>query len=560
MMKALRSTQSMHSRKILVIGLAVAVAALAVPAFAQVKPEPVKLSAHALKGGAYWVEGGTSNQGFIVGNKGVVVIDAQRSVELAQQALAEIAKVTSKPVDTVIVTHGDPDHVAGLPAYPAGTTIIAHENTKSQIVIAAADPKAGPIWGPVYRKLLNFLPTRTIASTETVVLDGVRMVLMYVAPAHSGGDLIVYLPAAKVVYGGDIILTNKGRFPIIHYDTGGSSLGWIAAMKAMLALDADTYVPGHGPIETRAKLQARLRDVEERREQIKAMVNANKSLAEVHLALPEGPFEVRFPSFAETTYLELTKGYPRAAPPWVNIVSDMADIPAGPFTMGANEGPEDERPAHQVTLTAYSIDRFPVTNSQYAEFLNLQVAKAGEPARLYDIDDPDARIHRRAERWRADDGYENHPVVEVPWAGARAYCDARAKRLPTEAEWEKAARATDARRYPWGAELPERRRAQFAAGRNETASIDSFPAGASPYGVWDMAGNAWEWVSSAYRPYPYRADDGREDPTPGPVRGTRGGGHDSPAGEITTTQRGSNVSRIPSAGHHNIGFRCAKSP
>ena len=118
MMKALRSTQSMHSRKI--FALAVAVAALAVPAFAQVKPEPVKLSVHALKGGAYWVEGGTSNQGFIVGNKGVVVIDAQRSVELAQQALAEIAKVTSKPVDTVIVTHGDPDHVAGLPAYPAG--------------------------------------------------------------------------------------------------------------------------------------------------------------------------------------------------------------------------------------------------------------------------------------------------------------------------------------------------------------------------------------------------------------------------------------------------------
>jgi len=73
-----------------------------------------------------------------------------------------------------------------------------------------------------------------------------------------------------------------------------------------------------------------------------------------------------------------------------------------------------------------------------------------------------------------------------------------------------------------------------------------------------MAGNTWEWVSSAYMPYPYRASDGREDLKAGPVRGTRGGGHDSAAGEITTTQRGRNLSRNPAAGHHNIGFRCAK--
>ena len=80
----------------------------------------------------------------------------------------------------------------------------------------------------------------------------------------------------------------------------------------------------------------------------------------------------------------------------------------------------------------------------------------------------------------------------------------------------------------------------------------------APTAIEDMAGNAWEWVSSAYRPYPYDARDGREEPTAGPVRGTRGGGHDSPAGEITVTQRGRNLSRNPASGHHNIGFRCAK--
>jgi formylglycine-generating enzyme required for sulfatase activity len=236
---------------------------------------------------------------------------------------------------------------------------------------------------------------------------------------------------------------------------------------------------------------------------------------------------------------------------------DMIHIPAGPFLMGSNDGPADERPAHEVTLPAYSIDRFPVTNARFAAFLNA-AAGPGTRERLYDFDDPDARIRMRDGRWQADPGFERHPVNEVPWGGALAYCRWQGKRLPTEAEWEKAARGVDGRRYPWGNDLPDARRARYGAGWNETAPVDAMPAGASPYGVRDMSGNVWEWVSSAYRPYPYRADDGREDPTPGPVRGTRGGGHGSAAGDLTTTHRGRHVSRNPASGHHNIGFRCAR--
>ncbi len=240
------------------------------------------------------------------------------------------------------------------------------------------------------------------------------------------------------------------------------------------------------------------------------------------------------------------------------LTSPMIEIPAGPFIMGSDSGPADERPAHTVNLRAFAIDRLPVTNMQFAEFLQSAGLTGSRGERLYDHDDPDARIHRYQNRWLADPGAEQHPVVEASWAGARAYCEWRKLRLPTEAEWEKAARGIDGRRFPWGNEPPDSRRARFAAGWHDTTAVDAHPAGASPYGVLDMAGNAWEWVSSAYRPYPYQAEDGREDPTTGAVRATRGGGQDSSADEITTTQRGPNLSRNPAAGHHNIGFRCAR--
>ena len=238
-------------------------------------------------------------------------------------------------------------------------------------------------------------------------------------------------------------------------------------------------------------------------------------------------------------------------------LEDMVEIPAGSFTMGSDAGPADERPAHRYTLPTYRIDRFPVTNLEFALFLNAVGPFNANGERLFDVDDPDARIHRVGAKWTADRGYDLHPVVEVSWAGARDYCVWRGKRLPTEAQWEMAGRGTDGRRFPWGNALPDRSRAQFAARFNETAPVDGFAAGASPFGVLGMAGNAWEWVSSAYRPYPYDATDGREHPATGPVRGTRGGGHDSPAHELTTTQRGRHLSRNPASGHHNIGFRCA---
>ncbi len=237
----------------------------------------------------------------------------------------------------------------------------------------------------------------------------------------------------------------------------------------------------------------------------------------------------------------------------------MALVSEGSFTMGSNIGPDDEKPEHTVFVGSFFLDILPINNANFAQFLNYQGLKNQQGETLYDHDDSDARIHSYNSTWQADLAYASHPVNEVSWVGARDYCAWLNKRLPTEAEWEKAARGTDGRKYPWGDEAPHAKLALFSAPFNSSAPVDAFPDGASPYGILDMAGNQWEWVSSVYQPYPYKSNDGRENQKAGPIRSTRGGGHDSKEEEITTTQRGRYLSRNPKAGHHNIGFRCASS-
>lgn len=241
--------------------------------------------------------------------------------------------------------------------------------------------------------------------------------------------------------------------------------------------------------------------------------------------------------------------------------ADMVLIPGATITLGRNDGPADERPAHRVAVASFRLDRREVTNAEYAAFLN---AVGGfhnaQGRRIYDADDGDARIHRRDGRWRADAGHAAQPVNEATWFGARDYCARRGARLPTEAEWERAARGVEGRRYPWGDAPPDATRARFGIGWMKTLPVGSLPAGATPEGVLNLAGNVHEWTSSLYLPYPYSATDGREDHDSEAPRVTRGGAADSDADSLTTTWRGADVSRGPRAGHHNIGFRCAAPP
>jgi hypothetical protein len=145
-------------------------------------------------------------------------------------------------------------------------------------------------------------------------------------------------------------------------------------------------------------------------------------------------------------------------------LSDMVRIGAGEFLMGTNDGPEDERPMHRVSVAEFSIDRHQVTNAQFARFLDAVGTESARREKYFDIDDDDARVHRRSGRWLADQGHENRPVVEVSWFGAVAFCNWVGKRLPTEAEWERTARGLDGRKFPWGSEPPDATRAHFNAG------------------------------------------------------------------------------------------------
>lgn len=243
--------------------------------------------------------------------------------------------------------------------------------------------------------------------------------------------------------------------------------------------------------------------------------------------------------------------------PWATPSDgEMVFVPAGNFWMGSNEGDADEAPMHQVYLDAFWIDRYEVTNAQYARFLN---ATQGDRGRCgghicadTKVENPDSHLLYEEGQYVAERGYEDHPVTEVSWYGAQAYCQHYGKRLPSEAEWEKAARGTAGATYPWGEGFdPHRLNSDGRVG--DTTPVGSYPDGASPYGAYDMAGNVWEWVADWYETYPgntYRS----------PFFGhkykvVRGGSWNHPVNDARCARRDL---AHPDRRLRVVGFRCAR--
>jgi formylglycine-generating enzyme required for sulfatase activity len=241
-----------------------------------------------------------------------------------------------------------------------------------------------------------------------------------------------------------------------------------------------------------------------------------------------------------------------AATTRVSAADGMAEVmvPAGDFLMGSLASDPDaypgESPLHTVYLDSYGIDRTEVTNAMYARCV--QASTCRPPGRMSSY---------TRDAYYGNSTYAAYPVIFVTWYDAAAYCRWAGGLLPTEAQWEKAARGTDGRPYPWGSSMPGQTLLNYNTQVGDTTVVGGFPAGASPYGALDMAGNVWEWVADWYVP-DYYARSPQRDPL-GPAQGLgrvmKGG-----AWNVTsqTARAAVRARRTPDYAYDNVGFRCVR--
>ena len=217
----------------------------------------------------------------------------------------------------------------------------------------------------------------------------------------------------------------------------------------------------------------------------------------------------------------------------------MVLVPEGSFPMGSLSGDRDEQPVHEVFLDAFLIDQNLVTSGQFRTFLH---ATGRSQPTFFEFGDSSGKL----------------PAVDINWFDASDYCQWLGKRLPTEAEWEKAARGTDGRTYPWGEEI-DRNKANYGGGPGRTTEVGSYKEGISPYGVYDMAGNVWQWLSDWYDAGYYAVSPEEGNPQ-GPESGTfhvlRGGSWGSNPYSVRSTYR---IRNQPTITGSFIGFRCVRN-
>jgi len=276
----------MNNRRALkcVLAMSVAAGAFATVAAAQQQVPPLKVT--RIRDNVWVTQGGDGgNTGIIVGTTGVIVVDTKTTVASSKDVQAEIAKITTKPVTTAILTHSDGDHANGVAGFPPGLQIIAQENAKKEMIASAGTRGAYP---------QDRLPTKTIGKDETMTIDGVRVRMLHWAPGHTSGDLIVFFPDEKVVFMGDLmtypnrpdVLAITGG-TLIHTEKNGSAAGLLVNLKGVVGLNADTFVTGHGELMTKQDAKERYAFIQDKWNKVKAMSAQGKSEEEIKAAVGE---------------------------------------------------------------------------------------------------------------------------------------------------------------------------------------------------------------------------------------------------------------------------------
>ena len=247
----------------------------------------------------YTVETGVgARTGFVVGDKGVLIIDATSNADGMKIFLAEIAKVTPLPVTTVILTHSDPDHVGGLVALPKDIQIIAHAQTKTEMERQYDTPESSAI--------LDYLPGTTFTEIMDYTFGPERMQLMYLPHAHTSGDIAVVFPEEKLAFTGDVIMPQDN--PVMHPDKGSDTDDLIRSLTFLRSLNVDLYVTGHSGVVDKSAITDEISHIEKVKAEVASLVKEGKTLDEVKTAL--GVVEpdsggYRFASLPEIIYNEL---------------------------------------------------------------------------------------------------------------------------------------------------------------------------------------------------------------------------------------------------------------
>lgn len=258
------------------------------------------ISVHKIKGNIYEVKGEIANCGFFIGEKEVVVIDAKMTDKGTADMLAEIKKLTANPVKTLLLTHSDGDHVNGIGGFPAGLAIVAQENTKKHMDKAFTEAEKR-----------EYLPNKTFSDSLKLQVGKKTIRLYNFGPAHTDGDAVILFPEEKTAFVGDLVFLE--RDPLIHRHKNGNSFGLVKTLKAILKLDADTFVHGHGDVIGKKEIEKLAKALEDKQAKIKKLIAEKKSLQEIKKIFnvkdqPRRQGRPRRLNLVEIIYLELTEG------------------------------------------------------------------------------------------------------------------------------------------------------------------------------------------------------------------------------------------------------------